>query len=165
MIFEEYVKENRDAFVSKVKSICGLLKIRDKDLMFAMFFETAGTFSPSIRNPGSSATGLIQFMQKTAIALGTTTAKLAKMSNVQQLNYVYRYLKPYGGRMTDWLDVYLAIFYPAAIGKPDSYRITSDAVARANAVFDLNKDLDIEKSEIRQRLLTHVPEKYKQFFK
>lgn len=165
MIFEEYVKENRAEFVEKVKRICGLLKIRDKDLMLTMYFETAGTFSPSIKNPNSSATGLIQFMSSTAKALGTTTADLAKMSNVQQLDYVYRYLKPYSGRMVDWLDVYLAVFYPAAMGKPDSYRITCDKIARDNPVFDLNKDLDIEKSEIRTTLLKKVPAQYKQYFR
>lgn len=46
----------------------------------------------------SGATGLIQFMPATAQGMGTTTAALAAMSAVQQLDYVQRYFKPYAAR-------------------------------------------------------------------
>src|SRR5690349_113325 len=49
-------------------------------LMACMAFETGLTFSPSVRNPASSATGLIQFMDATAKGLDTTTQALAKLS-------------------------------------------------------------------------------------
>ena len=57
------------------------------------------TFSPSIRNKGTKATGLIQFMPKTAIGLGTTIDELAGMTQVQQMDYVYTYFKSYTGRL------------------------------------------------------------------
>jgi hypothetical protein len=50
--------------------------------MACMAFEKGETFSPCVKNPGSSATGLIQFMSSTAKSLGTTTNDLCKMSAV-----------------------------------------------------------------------------------
>ncbi len=49
-------------------------------LMAAIAFETGRTFSASVRNPRSSAVGLIQFMRATAANLGTSTDALARMS-------------------------------------------------------------------------------------
>ena len=131
--------------------------------MFVMYFETAKTFRSDKINPVSGATGLIQFMPSTARALGTTTQVLKQMSNVDQLFYVRKYLLPYKGKMKSWIDVYLAVFYPAAIGKPN-YIITPDIVARQNPVFDLNRDLDITVDEIRTALKKHIPSKYKHLF-
>jgi hypothetical protein len=56
--------------------------------MAAMAFETGETFSPSIKNKASGATGLIQFMRSTAKGSGTTTAALAEMTAVDQLDFV-----------------------------------------------------------------------------
>ena len=58
-----------------------------------MSFETGGEFSPATKNRmQSGATGLIQFTDKTAKGLGTTTEALAKMTPEQQLDYVEKYL-------------------------------------------------------------------------
>ena len=150
MIFEHLIKENKEAFFSKVREICQSLAIDPDWLMLVMWFETARTFRADIVNPVSKATGLIQIMPSTARSLGTTTEALKNMSNVEQLDYVKRYLAPYAGKMKNWLDVYCAVFYPVLIGKPDSYVIDREIVARQNPVFDLNKDLKIHKYEIRQ---------------
>ncbi len=104
--------------------------------------------------------GLIQFMPSTARSLGTTTTVLKHMSNVQQLDYVLAYLRPYKGRMKRWIDVYLAVFYPKAMGNPN-FVITSDIVAKQNKIFDLNKDLDISVKEIETALRKQIPEKYR----
>jgi hypothetical protein len=40
--------------------------------------------------------------------------------------------------MRRWIDVYLAVFYPAAMGNPN-YVITPDIVAKQNPGFDINK--------------------------
>ena len=165
MLFEELVKDNKVTFLDEVKIISKKLKIDPNNLMFAMWIETARTFSPSIRNKVSGATGLIQFMPSTARSLGTTTDLLAKMTNVEQLDYVYKYLAPYAGKMNDWLDTYLAIFYPALMGKPDSTAIKREIVARQNPLFDLNKDLIIHKYEIRTALRNTMPEAAKKLLK
>ena len=41
-------------------------------MMAAMAFETGRRFTADVKNPRSSATGLIQFMESTATLLGTT---------------------------------------------------------------------------------------------
>ena len=158
MNFEEYIKENRAEFIAKVNNICNQLNINPNWLMFVMWFESR--LNPQAVNPISGATGLIQFMPSTARSLGTTTAVLKHMSNVQQLDYVLAYLRPYKGRMKRWIDVYLAVFYPRAMGKPN-FVITSDIVAKQNKIFDLNKDLDISVKEIETALRKQIPEKYR----
>src|SRR5690349_9048276 len=93
LIFLEKVKENQSAFAKKVEQIGKELNFNPNWLMALMNSESAGTFSPSILNfAGSGAVGLIQFMPKTAIYLGTTVEKLAKMSNVEQLDWVKKYI-------------------------------------------------------------------------
>jgi hypothetical protein len=161
MTFEEYIKENREEFTEKVNNISGELGIDPNWLMFVMWFESK--LNPQAVNPISSAVGLIQFMPSTARSLGTTTDVLKHMNNVQQLDYVLAYLRPYKGRMRSWVDVYLAVFYPKAMGKPD-FVITSDIVARQNRVFDLNRDLDITVKEIETVLRKSIPEQYKKYY-
>jgi hypothetical protein len=158
MNFEEYIKENKTEFTEKVNNICAELRIEANWLMFVMWFESR--LNPQAVNPISGATGLIQFMPSTARGLGTTTDVLKHMSNVQQLDYVLAYLRPYKGRMKRWIDVYLAVFYPRAMGKPD-FVITPDIIAKQNKIFDLNKDLDISVKEIETALRKQIPEKYR----
>ena len=158
MNFEEYIKDNRIEFTEKVNNICTELRIEANWLMFVMWFESR--LNPQAVNPISGATGLIQIMPSTARGLGTTTAVLKRMSNVQQLDYVLAYLRPYKGRMKRWVDVYLAVFYPRAMGNPN-FVITSDIVAKQNKIFDLNKDLDISVKEIETVLRRQIPEKYR----
>ena len=161
MTFEEYIKDNKIEFTEKVNNISGELGIDPNWLMFVMWFESK--LNPQAVNPISSAVGLIQFMPSTARSLGTTTDVLKHMNNVQQLDYVLAYLRPYKGRMRSWVDVYLAVFYPKAMGKPD-FVITSDIVARQNRVFDLNRDLDITVKEIETVLRKSIPEQYKKYY-
>lgn len=158
MNFIEYVKENKKEFALKVTDICNQLNIKPEWLMFVMWFESR--LNPQAVNPISGTTGLIQFMPSTARSLGTTTDVLKHMSNVQQLDYVLAYLRPYKGRMKRWIDVYLAVFYPRAMGNPN-FVITSDIVAKQNKIFDLNKDLDISVKEIETALRKQIPEKYR----
>ncbi|MBO0947001.1 transglycosylase SLT domain-containing protein [Fibrella forsythiae] len=106
----------RTAFVSKMKTVATALAIDPDWLMATMWVESR--LKPTAKNPGSSASGLIQFMASTALKLGTTTGALRSMSRVQQLDYVLKYLKPYRGRMTSAFDVYIAVHYPAQLGKP-----------------------------------------------
>lgn len=108
------------------------------EVLSCMAFETGYSFSPSVRNPYSNATGLIQFMPSTARSLGTTVDELAKMTQAEQMNYVYRYFLPYKNRLNNLGDVYLAIFYPAAMNKPDDWVIAHKGtkVYSQNAGFD-----------------------------
>jgi len=140
------------AFREKVFIICAALGIDPDYLMACIAFETGGTFNPAERNrSGSGATGLIQFMPKTAVALGTTTSALAAMSALEQLDWVLKYFQPYAGRLKTLSDVYMAILWPKAIGKPENYVLwekgTSPTTYRQNAGLDMDGDHDIEKQE------------------
>lgn len=102
-------------------------------------------------------------MPSTAKSLGTTTDVLLSMNNIQQLDYVLAYLRPYKGKMNNFVDVYLAVFYPTAIGDYN-YIIKKDIIAKQNKIFDINNDLDISVKEIETILRKHIPNKYKHLF-
>jgi hypothetical protein len=108
-----------------------------------MAFETGETFSPCIKNPGSSATGLIQFMKKTAENLGTTTDKLCKMTAEEQLDYVEKYFLPYKGKIHSIADIYMVIFCPKGVGKEMSYVLYPPR----QIDYDRNKGLDKDKNK------------------
>ena len=109
-------------------------------------FETGGTFSTTVDNKaGSGAFGLIQFMPATAQAiLKTSTREDAikqgkAMSFDQQLQkMVVPYFSSYKSKLKSLNDVYLAVFYPAAMAKPDRHVVAEapSAVYRQNAGFD-----------------------------
>lgn len=139
-------------FRDKVFGISEQLQIDPDHLMACMAWESAETFSPSVKNmAGSGATGLIQFMPATAKGMGTSTDALAAMSAVEQLEWVRSYFKPYAGRLATLSDLYLAILWPRGIGKPDDYvlwdRETRPTTYRQNAGLDGNKDGAITKRE------------------
>ena len=123
-------------------------------IMACIAFESAETFSASIKNAaGSGATGLIQFMPKTAKDLGTSVTALAKMTPEDQIKYVYRYFLPYKGRLKTLEDVYMAILWPRAIGKPATFPLFTGGVAyRQNAGLDTNKDGIVTKYEAAKKV-------------
>lgn len=117
-------------------------------LASVMSIETGGTFSPSIKNPGSSHTGLIQFSAQTARQLGTTTEALARMSAVEQLVYVERFFAPVAARIHEPRDHYMATAAPAHIGAPPEKVIYTGSVAAANPGLDRDHDGGITAGEI-----------------
>lgn len=118
-------------------------------LMACMAFETGETFSPSIRNPSSTATGLIQFMAATARQLGTTTTALAGMSAEQQLAYVEAYLRPYANRIRSLEDLYMSILWPRGIGQALNWALWASGTQAyaVNRGLDLNRDGRVTKRE------------------
>ena len=141
-------------FRVKVIEISVELQIDPSWLMACMAFESGGTFRADIRNAaGSGATGLIQFMPSTAQALGTTTNALAAMAPVEQLEYVRKYFLPSKGRLNNLDDVYMAILWPAAIGRTSEYVLFDRADVKhpkrymQNRGLDWNKDGKVTKAE------------------
>jgi hypothetical protein len=129
-------------FRERVRFIAGELGADPSHLMSCMAFETGRTFSPSVRNPSSSATGLIQFMESTAQGLGTSTAELASMTALEQLEYVRKYFLPYAGKLTSLADCYAAVIWPRAVGKPDDYVV----FGAGSTAYEHNQALDFDKS-------------------
>jgi hypothetical protein len=136
-------------FRAKVISIAKSLSCDPNFLMAAMAFETGGSFSPSIQNPRSHATGLIQFMPTTAAHLGTSIDSLSAMTAVGQLDVVQQYLKPFAGRMSALSDVYMTILFPVAVAKPESFVLFQKGTIayEENAGLDTNHDGQITKAE------------------
>ena len=133
-----------------VIEIAGRLAIDPNHLMAIIAFETGRSFDPStVNRAGSGATGLIQFMPATARGLGTTTATLARMSAIEQLTYVEKYLRPYAGRMTDLPSAYMAVLYPRAVSKsPDHVLFRKGSVAyKLNRGLDANGNGQVTKAE------------------
>ncbi len=160
----------RDAFEQKVQSVASNLQTNPNWLMQIMKAESglrADIQNTSYPMSNGYATGLIQFTPDTAAGLGTSTQALKQMSRVQQMDYVYKYLKPYAGRLNSYFDIYLVVFFPAAIGQTnnDNYvfetsRISRGSVARSNPTMDINKDGMITMAEFKQYLKNTVKQEY-----
>ncbi len=143
-------KKVSKAFREKAIAICQNLDIDINWLMSCIAWETGETFSASIKNAaGSGAVGLIQFMDSTAKMLGTSILELCRMTAVEQLDYVEKYLLPYKGKLKSLEDVYMAILWPAAVGKPLSYVLASQGnkTYLQNRGLDINDDGKITKAE------------------
>lgn len=131
-------------------------------LMAVMAFESGRSFRADVRNPQSSATGLIQFMDATAKGLGTTTQALAKMTPEDQLTYVFRYFENITkafGPIRSLADCYMAVLWPKGVGKTPDHVIFAPGTAayRVNKGLDLDGDGDVEIREavsIIENLLT-----------
>lgn len=104
-------------------------------------FESAGTFDPSIKNE-LGYVGLIQFGKAAASDLGTTREALQAMTAIEQLDYVEKYFQlPHKRRNSNYstpIDLYMAVFYPLGIGKPD-YNFPSEVI-RANNGIDTPRE-------------------------
>jgi len=140
------------AFRDRVYDLCDNLGWSEDHaswLMAVMAFETGRKFRSDTRNPASSATGLIQFMAATARGMGTTTAKLAQMGEVQQLGWVERYLRPYASRIRSLEDMYMAVLWPRGVGQAIEYVlwVTGTRQYAVNRGLDANRDGKVTKRE------------------
>ena len=148
-----------EEFLIEVKNMSERLGVNPDDLMAVMAFESGGV-NPQAVNKWSGATGLIQFMPSTAEGLGTTTEALRGMSAMEQLPYVETYLSQHGiraGRNNSLSDLYMAVLWPAAVGKPDGYVLFSSGsnAYSQNAGLDINHDGAITKAEAVQLVLNN----------
>ncbi|KAF2327715.1 L,D-transpeptidase [Flavobacterium daemonense] len=101
------------------KKVVEISKRLGKDpnlLMAAMALETGRTFSPTA-GKGSSYVGLIQFGDDAAESIGTSRDALLKMTAIQQLDYVEKYLEKKKSKLVTLTDFYLSILMPVDIGK------------------------------------------------
>tara|TARA_B100001559_G_C16473074_1_gene609954 strand:+ start:137 stop:961 length:825 start_codon:yes stop_codon:yes gene_type:complete len=141
-----------------------------KHLQAVIGFETGGSYDVAQKNRyDSGATGLIQFMPRTADGLGTTIERLENMSQVEQMVYVEKHLKMFlrdSKKPKDgWTlsDMYMAVLMPSAVGKPDSHVIMTNNPKKSRDTYDQNKGLDknkdnkITKVEAAAKLLPYLP--------
>jgi hypothetical protein len=145
-------------FIDAVDNLAFEIGAIPQDLLRIMAFETGNTFNPAEKSKaGTSATGLIQFVEATAKDLGTSTAELAGMTRVEQLEYVSTFLKQKlkGVEDPDIGDLYMAVLYPKAVGKANDYILFSSGSNRydKNEGLDMNQDGFITKGEAVEKML------------
>lgn len=151
LLFEKYVPVNKPEFISKVKEISDKLQISPDWLMAIMYHESG--LDSTIQN-SIGATGLIQFMPATANGLGVSPDVLKRITNVEQLDYVYKYYKPFAGRFKSVYDLFAYSFMPIAVGKPDDWvfqckGLSAEIIAKQNKIFDTDKNLEITMKEYK----------------
>ena len=109
------------AFREKLQKVCNKLGANFEDMVKLMKAES--WLDPRIMNWQSWATGLIQFMPKTAEGLWTSIWKIRKMTAVEQLDLVEQYFN----NNKNWADLskienlYKVVFYPYALRQSDDY--------------------------------------------
>jgi hypothetical protein len=153
LYIEKIAAADREPFRKKLIDISQKLKVQPNWLTIVMNSESG--MNPKAVNSINGASGLIQFVKSTAIGLGTTVEAIRKMSASQQLDYVYKYYKPFIGKLNSPYDIYLVTFFPIALGKPDNWvfqskNLSSSYVANQNKAIDLNKDGEITIAEFKQ---------------
>uniref|UniRef100_A0AB39C8U4 Tape measure protein n=1 Tax=Acinetobacter phage vB_AbaM-SPB TaxID=3236747 RepID=A0AB39C8U4_9CAUD len=140
----------------KAASIARVAKnigVNPNDLAAVISFETGGTFSPSKRNPKSSATGLIQFMAGSGGTkgkyYGMTRDQFGSLSFDEQMKYVEKYFMDRSSRFragneakNTTGDVYGAVTGYGYKKGSREYEL--------NKVWDSNKNGIIEKGEMVQ---------------
>ena len=144
-----FTKDKADSIARVAKNI----GVDPNHLAAVISFETSGTFSPSAKNPNSSATGLIQFMKGS----GGTKGKYYGMSRDQfsslsfddQMKYVEKYFKERDSRFKAGNEKNNSVgdVYGAVTGY--GYKKGSDEY-ELNKVWDSNKNGVVEKGEMVQ---------------
>jgi len=114
-----------DSVTNRLNRIASTHGIKPSWIVYVMVKESGA--DPTKQNEISNATGIIQFMPSTARALGTSTKELLSMNIYEQLHYVDKYLSAIGKShlIRSYEDLYLAIFWPRALGKSPDYVISS----------------------------------------
>jgi len=172
LVFSHLVTENRDAFLNRVVDISRQLGIDPNWLMAVMWKESRINHRAVNRQPGDSAdpfvraerraTGLIQFMPNTSRGLGTTNQALFRMSNVQQLDFVLAYYRPFRGRIRSYIDLYKATFFPISMGRPDNWvfqsqGLSAQLIAQQNPTIFRNENGVITVATFTRWALSNFP--------
>lgn len=113
----------------------------------ALVISEESAFNPTAKNPHSSASGLIQFIDQTAASLGTTTAAIRAMSAEEQLPLIERFFETslrgqIPGRIEDY---FLSVLgKPNLIGAPDNTTI----FVRGSDRYAQNRQIDLDNNGV-----------------
>lgn len=131
---------NNDKFSQAVRTLAAKLFISPNSLMATMYLESE--FKTSARSRTSSAAGLIQFVNSTAMDYtgfyntsirpqaklphnGLTSRFVATLDEFDQLKlvgeFLHRNLRGVSNRKNEFFDISFSIFHPASQQKPDSH--------------------------------------------
>ncbi len=162
LLYEEHISKSLKNKIIKVAKKMGI-----NPNWFMPLIWRESRFNPAAVNKHTGATGLIQFMPSTAKGLGTSVQALRKMSAEQQMDYVYKFYKPYRKSIKSYVDLCMATFMPISLNKPMDWvfhhkKASAAVVARQNAPFDTNKDGKITKFEFIDYLMKDIPAGWKE---
>jgi tape measure domain-containing protein len=132
-----------DAFLEAVEEMSKRLKVDPNKVMNVMAFESK--LNPAAKNPKSSASGLIQFMDDTATAFKTTTDKLRSMSAIDQLEYVEKYFAQFRQLMDSQEELYTSVLRGRPISDPDEV-LFRNTKGKAGRPYRANQVLDADRS-------------------
>lgn len=131
--------------LSVASQVASKLGIPVEWLLSVIEFETAGTFDPAIKNPGSSARGLIQFMDATAKSLGyfdsldlvQTHPTFADQLQGPVLSYFLPY-RPFPTKQSFFMTVFYPKFRNVAPNTlfPDSVRAVNPGIDTVQSYVD-----------------------------
>lgn len=127
-MIDKYKGDDKEAFGNKLIQVSNNLGINPNWLMAVMWKECR--LDPKAINKSSGASWLIQFMPKTAKGLWTSVEAIRAMSALDQLDYVEKYMKNYASKIHSYEDTYLAVFYPAYLGKSDDKKLPANVIAQ-----------------------------------
>ena len=151
-----------DGFYNKVVAISKRIGCDPSSLMGVMNAES-GLKASQGNKAGSGATGLIQFMPRTARNLGTSTQALRNMSAEQQLTYVEKFLvenkKMAGFKKDDKLDtgtLYALVFLPG-FAKRNVLTSRGSVYYNANTGLDRDHDGKITKADLARQVHRFMP--------
>lgn len=116
-------------------------------------------FDAGAQNPYSTSVGLLQWIQSSAVAMGTTRAALLKMTAVEQLKYVEVYFaNAWGSRVPlRPVDYYLA-GWGARAGLPSAFVLArkGDNKYEVNAILDVDDNGVITVSDLERRMVAQM---------
>ncbi|WP_158961388.1 TIGR02594 family protein [Myroides fluvii] len=117
-------------------------------IMTIIYTETNKTYDPSIKNTQGNV-GLIQFGKSGSKDIGTTQDDLAKMTFVEQMDYVEKFLKKNYTKLKVPVDLYLMIFRPitAGNGSNPNYVILDSEIKEQRNAYRNNPKFMLEKEE------------------
>lgn len=108
------------AFTDGVDALTARYRLTDSTALYKVMYAESG-LRANPPKPSTGAVGLLQFVPKTAAGLKTTTDIIERSNEVQQLEFVKRYLDQQpaikGG---DIYSVYAAVFFPIALKRLDN---------------------------------------------
>ena len=142
--FERLIASYPD-FLPELQRVAARLETHPAWLLNVMACESS--FIASARNPlrGQTASGLLQFIKKTATSLGTTTTAIRRMNPVDQLRLVEKYFMPFKGRLNSLADVYLTVFRGFSVeGGPETVVAPLNNSSKERQAYSLNRGLDLD---------------------
>lgn len=157
--------DNMPKFESKLRRICRRLEIPPEWLMTVIYFESRFQ-ADAVNGKGSGATGLLQWKREEAEIISTTPEKIKTANAIEQLDLIEQYLKTIkkqqGKDFEDLTDLYLAAFYPQALGEDYCYAMFQQGEINYQryAPLDTNQDGRITVKDIDDRLKQQFPTAY-----